>query len=1169
MRKKKELIVFLVFFGIIFSGIFFLFNPSDLPNLEAMEENVPVDPQETTKVKTSGDHSPIVIDDTGASGYTWAQAKAAGICSGSGTARSPYIIEGLSIDGERLAECITIKNSVKHFIIRDCLVFNSKLRPSGQMGNYGGIRLQNVKNGILTDNEAKNNEMGIYLENSDYNEILNNIAFNNAHDGIRLVYSDNNEIIGNQANNNQYSGIMLGWGGNCHNNSIRDNTATRNRGYRGIEVHGNYNSIDSNIVSWSFVGVQLGGTYNTLSNNIISRSTSYGIQTQGGSNYQIINNKVSFNTNGIYAYNLDDTLISSNDFYGNKVGINMHKSDNNRVQENYIHDNVNDGIRIHSTSFNNVFTDNILEGNLRGINSASSSNLFYKNYLLSNSQNAGDNGNNNQWDNGNIGNYWDNYSGIDADYDGIGDTPHYVFGSAGSQDNFPIFNAYPDFTISQEDIDFELGVGETDVQATITNLAIRYEGVIKVSFFEELPNNTLILLEEKFVTNLGTFKSKIISSKWTPKLFHFLVVSIDPQNWISELDKSNNVAKRGGGGNTPTIGRVWSDYGNWTDVNTVGPFIKSIYLLNSFYVEVFDLDGNSDVTSVTFIFNDQYFVGRRILGNLWKITHNMGDLVSGDNTLGIFAQDSLGFMSDIRTIIIKVSDIPDWIKDFTGDVPPSGVADWITFKKNVIYISFTINATGLLKKLPKSVPNIGDSKMRPQLEITFTLWFDLLKGKGAVSIEGSFQFNTTLGGRDLKIKISIKGKGVLGEGWKLEKVEIIIEFELKLTLWGGKLKAKKYVEIGVGVDLEFKFSLKLVYEVIQHGLEWAESQLKLYVGIVGWLKFKIDLGFLGCNVEGEAGGGIVVDFLWTKDNFTWGFNGYFRVSYKVVIKFLFFKISFGGKQEWWFFERSPAQLNTSSVDESWNWTKDYSTLTDSRPRVATDGEGNAVMVWTQNRDESGMVYTDLCYSDWNGTDWNEAKYLTFDNNSDYDPALTYDSNGNIMVVWSRLREDFSSANPENPMDLFEAQEIAYSMWDGTTWTKPKLLTNDSYANGRAVISAGSNGELIAVWVGDPDHNFTTTKDMELFYSIWNGTHWSSKTQLTNNVYMDYSASLAYDSMGNAMLCWIRDLDGNRTTTSDTQLLYSLWDRNSWSEPSKVIDSDENKESPLCIRGHFR
>jgi len=219
------------------------------------------------------------------------------------------------------------------------------------------------------------------------------------------------------------------------------------------------------------------------------------------------------------------------------------------------------------------------------------------------------------------------------------------------------------------------------------------------------------------------------------------------------------------------------------------------------------------------------------------------------------------------------------------------------------------------------------------------------------------------------------------------------------------------------------------------------------------------------------------------------------------------------------------------------------------------------MVWTHNRNETGRVFTDLCYSTWNGTDWDDARYITYDNHSDFDPTLAYDSNGNVIVIWSRFRDEIDFLTTEHPIDLLEFQEIAYSMWDGSTWTEPQLLTNDTYANGRAVLSAGQNRELIAVWVGDPDHNFTTTKDMELFYSVWNGTHWSAKKQLTDDDFMDYSASLAHDSMGNAMVCWIRDLDGNRSSTSDTQLLYSLWNGESWSEPSKVIESVESKEYP--------
>lgn len=48
------------------------------------------------------------------------------------------------------------------------------------------------------------------------------------------------------------------------------------------------------------------------------------------------------------------------------------------------------------------------------------------------------------WDNGVIGNSWDDYDGFDTDDNGIGDTPYPINGTAGSVDNFPIYDDGPE-----------------------------------------------------------------------------------------------------------------------------------------------------------------------------------------------------------------------------------------------------------------------------------------------------------------------------------------------------------------------------------------------------------------------------------------------------------------------------------------------------------------------------------------------------------------------------------------------------------------------------------------------------------------------------------------------------------------------------------------------------
>ncbi|MHA1107065.1 MAG: NosD domain-containing protein, partial [Promethearchaeota archaeon] len=75
-------------------------------------------------------------------------------------------------------------------------------------------------------------------------------------------------------------------------------------------------------------------------------------------------------------------------------------------------------------------------------------NLIYYNCFIGNNINAQDDRTDNEWDNGTLGNFWDDYAGVDANNDGIGDTPYDVPPVGSSVDNFPLMK-YP-YSIPQE-----------------------------------------------------------------------------------------------------------------------------------------------------------------------------------------------------------------------------------------------------------------------------------------------------------------------------------------------------------------------------------------------------------------------------------------------------------------------------------------------------------------------------------------------------------------------------------------------------------------------------------------------------------------------------------------------------------------------------------------------
>jgi len=128
---------------------------------------------------------------------------------------------------------------------------------------------------------------------------------------------------------------------------------------------------------------------------------------------------------GIEFRNVSNSLITYNNCTNNNYGIYINSNFNVNITANLIKNNNIYGITLNDTSndliFNNTFTNNYI--------------------------NAQDNGTNNQWNNGIIGNIWDDYIGIDRNDDGIGDSPYLISGTASSQDNFPILEDGDDIPI--------------------------------------------------------------------------------------------------------------------------------------------------------------------------------------------------------------------------------------------------------------------------------------------------------------------------------------------------------------------------------------------------------------------------------------------------------------------------------------------------------------------------------------------------------------------------------------------------------------------------------------------------------------------------------------------------------------------------------------------------
>jgi parallel beta-helix repeat protein len=288
--------------------------------------------------------------------------------------------------------------------------------------NWHGVHLYGfVDYNLIFNNTVINgSQSGVYIQGEYfgadrpcyYNNISYNYLVNNSGNGVYLQYNVfYTYIIGNTIDNNSKNGVELSGDFSApwqpvQNNFIENNTIKRNMrdgiyiNYRSDGTYIKNNLIEENLLSGirMFAWPSVSARYHTILNNSIKFNQQHGIHFDWNFDYnEIINNTIENNTlNGIQIEDdCNDNNITGNTFKDNTIGVSIETGSNNIVYKNFFNGN-----------------------------------------LVNNSM---DNGTGNQWDYGGTGNVWSDYSSVDLNDDGRGDTPYNVSGTANAKDNYPIF----------------------------------------------------------------------------------------------------------------------------------------------------------------------------------------------------------------------------------------------------------------------------------------------------------------------------------------------------------------------------------------------------------------------------------------------------------------------------------------------------------------------------------------------------------------------------------------------------------------------------------------------------------------------------------------------------------------------------------------------------------
>ncbi|MGY5881852.1 MAG: NosD domain-containing protein, partial [Candidatus Thorarchaeota archaeon] len=403
--------------------------------------------QETRK-KAYTPHNPIVI----VSDSNFSDTATQEGWFGDGSAGDPYIIEGFEINRAGVAlDCIWISNTRVNFTIRNCNITGASFPRSG-------INLDNVTYGRIERNIVHNNHFNIYLANAHYVVVKNNTCWGSVYSISMRVSSSNNIITDNDSSNNSNRGVNIEsssqyntvinntctgnvfgvvlyrvWENNIVNNTFNDNSDqgihsndadsndlvnnTCNDNGIGIYLFADsrYNKIHNNTCNSNLIhGIYiLSSYYNDVFNNTCNENGDYGIYFYQADYADLVNNTCNLNRRGIDLHYTDYSIISNNTCNFNDYGILLDYSTVNTISNNTCANNAHFGIGLFGSAINNVVEWNIyIDNNNGGYDIGTSNTVDY--------------------------NYWSPYDGIDADQNGIGDTPYLLEGSSGNQDPHPL-----------------------------------------------------------------------------------------------------------------------------------------------------------------------------------------------------------------------------------------------------------------------------------------------------------------------------------------------------------------------------------------------------------------------------------------------------------------------------------------------------------------------------------------------------------------------------------------------------------------------------------------------------------------------------------------------------------------------------------------------------------
>ena len=288
-----------------------------------------------------------------------------------------------------------------------------------------GFFIDGVSDVTIMNTRIINYSYGVLLQNTMHNNITNNYFDFDTY-AVRLYGNADFNTIANNTMTRGIWGVGADYSFNNNVTVIYNNITNLVSGGVGINLLNSAgNIIQGNMMDHNNKGINLYDcTDSVVSGNIMTYMDQAGIHLTESDRNTIAGNKINRTryAAGIVVSASSENTVSGNDFWYNEEGIRVESFSawntvfgNNMVYNDY-------GVVLYNHADNNTFYHNNFANNSAQVFFQSSDNLY------------------NKWNSTTEGNYWSDYTGVDANSDGIGDTPYII--NPNNIDHYPLMHSY-------------------------------------------------------------------------------------------------------------------------------------------------------------------------------------------------------------------------------------------------------------------------------------------------------------------------------------------------------------------------------------------------------------------------------------------------------------------------------------------------------------------------------------------------------------------------------------------------------------------------------------------------------------------------------------------------------------------------------------------------------